>query len=198
MDLMELLPSYYSNNTTMKEAQSILSTNINTLATDVKETIDECFVNTASALLSRYETIYGLQVDVSKSDEFRRERIRAKIRGTGTVTKQMIVEAAKSYSNGEVEVIEDPANYSFKVKFVGTKGIPPNMADLTLTIEEIKPAHLAFSFEYTYLIWSEFDATGLIWTDLDDAMFTWDTLETWNPSTQPIVMGSMGLTGSVQ
>ncbi|MDF2570491.1 MAG: hypothetical protein K0R55_2095 [Sporomusa sp.] len=148
MDLMTLLPDYYIGNETMEELQGILATDITNLAGSFNKTIDECFVNTAATLLSRYEKIYGLAVDVSKSDEFRRERIRAKIRGIGTVTKQMIIDTAASYSNGEVEVIEDPENYSFKIKFVGTMGIPANMADLTLTIEEIKPAHLAFSFEY--------------------------------------------------
>lgn len=150
MNLIELLPSIYENNGTMKELQSILSSDINKLAMNFNETIDQCFVNTATELLSRYEKIYGIQVDVTKSDEFRRERIRAKIRGVGTVTKQMIETTARSYSNGEVEVIEYPAEYRFKIKFVGTKGLPPNMADLTITIEEIKPAHLSFEFEYVY------------------------------------------------
>lgn len=150
MDLMELLPNYYRGNVTMEKLQSILAEKIQALANDINETIDQCFVNTATALLSRYEKIYGLDVDISKSNEFRRERIRAKIRGVGTVTKEMIKAVARSYSNGEVEVIEDPANYRFIIKFVGTLGIPANMADLTLTINEIKPAHLAFEFEYIY------------------------------------------------
>lgn len=150
MELMTLLPDYYKGNLTMEELQSILSTDINNLANKFDETIDQCFVNTATSLLSRYEKIYGIKVDVSKSNEFRRERIRAKIRGIGTVTKQMIKDVARSYSNGEVEVIEDNANYRFTIKFVGTLGIPANMADLTLTIQEIKPAHLNFNFEYIY------------------------------------------------
>lgn len=150
MELMNLLPDYYRGNQTMEELQTILSADINSMASRFNNTIDQCFVNTATSLLSRYEKIYGIRVDVSKSDEFRRERIRAKIRGVGTVTKQMIEATARSYSNGEVEVIEDPVNYSFTIKFVGTKGLPPNMADLTLTIEEIKPAHLTYTFEYVY------------------------------------------------
>lgn len=174
MDLMMLLPSVYSGNTKMEELQSILSADINNLASNLNETIDECFVNSASALLSRYEKIYGIQVDVSKSNEFRRERILAKIRGIGTVTKQMIVDVASSYSNGEVEVIEDNANYSFKIKFIGTKGIPGNMADLSITINEIKPAHLAFTFEYTYNTWSA--VMGNLWGDV--TAMTWYELST--------------------
>ncbi len=150
MDLMTVLPEYYAGNRTMEELQKILSTGINNQAAGLDETIDQCFVNTATALLSRYEKIYGIQVDVSKSDEFRRERIKAKIKGVGTVTKQMLIDTAAAYSNGEVEVLEDPVNYSFKVKFIGTLGVPQNMADLILTIEEIKPAHLKYIFEYMY------------------------------------------------
>ncbi len=150
MDLITLLPPIYENNVTMQELQNILSNMINTLASNFSETIDECFVKTASNLLSRYEQIYGIEVDVSKSNVFRRERIIAKAKGVGTITAQMLEDVAASYSNSEVEVIEYPSEYRFVVKFVGTKGIPPNMAGLTLTINEIKPAHLAFSFEYTY------------------------------------------------
>lgn len=179
MDLMTFLPPFYEDNASMEELQSILSNDINALASKFSETIDQCFVNTATSLLSRYEKIYGLQVDVSKSDEFRRERIRAKIRGTGTVTKQMIIDTARSYSNGEVEVIEDPVNYSFKIKFVGTRGIPANMADLTLTIEEIKPAHLSYTFEFTYITWNEFDVYNKSWDEWDNLNLTWDEFEAY-------------------
>lgn len=174
---MSLLPDYYEDNLTMGELQSILSTDINNLANRLNETIDQCFINTAANLLSRYEEIYGIQVDVNKSDEFRRERIRAKIRGIGTVTKQMIKDVASSYSNGEVEVIEDNANYRFIIKFVSTKGIPENIADLTLTIEEIKPAHLNFTFEFTYLTWNEFDNYSKTWNEWDNLNLTWDEFE---------------------
>ena len=174
---MTLLPEYYKGNITMEELQGIFSNEINALAGNFDETINECFVNTASALLSRYEKTYGIQVDVNKSDEFRRERIRAKIRGTGTVTKQMIANTAASYSNGEVEVIENPDNYSFIIKFIGSKGIPANMADLAITIEEIKPAHLVLSFEYTWMTWNEFENHSKTFDEWDVLSLSWDEFE---------------------
>lgn len=172
MNLMEHLPQYYKGNETMEELQKIVGSEIKQIAKGFKETIDQCFIDTASALLSRYEKIYDLEVDVTKNNEFRRERIKGKVRGTGTVTKQMIAQTAKSYSNGEVEVIEDNENSRFVVKFVGTKGIPANMADLTLTIEEIKPAHLSFSFEYTFNTWK--DVKNLTWGEVSE--ITWEHL----------------------
>lgn len=172
LNLMGYLPDYYIGNQTMESLQGIISNKINKLAKSLEETVDQCFIDTATYLLSRYEKVYGLDVDVTKSDEFRRERIRAKVRGTGTVTKQMIAQVARSYSNGEVAVIENNANCSFVVKFIGTKGIPANMADLTLTIEEIKPAHLSFTFEYTYNTWN--DILHMTWEEAGS--FTWDQL----------------------
>ncbi len=174
MKLIDLLPPIYESNTTMQELQDILAADINTLASGFDETINECFISTASKLLSRYEGIYGVQVDISKSDTFRRERILAKIRGTGTTTKAMIEQTAAVYSGGEVLIIENPETNSFIVKFVGALGIPANMADLTLTIEEIKPAHLSFTFEYSYRRWSE--VVGYLWSDV--AGKTWYQLAT--------------------
>jgi len=172
MALMNLLPPVYDNNTTMEELQGILSKEVTDLAGDLSETIDECFIETTSSLLSRYEKIYGLEVDVSKSDAFRRERIKAKVIGIGTVTKQLIIDTAAAYSNGEVEVIEDLANYSFNIRFVGTVGEPENMDDLILTVEEIKPAHFAYTFEYIYNTYGDLGS----YTYAVLAAFTYDQL----------------------
>ena len=119
-----------------------------------------------------YEQLLGLEVDVSKPDDFRQERIRAKISGVGTTTKEMVKNVASSYSNGEVEVIEDAAHYRFVIRFVGILGIPGNMADLKLTIEEIKPAHLVVEYEYIYNVWS--DVEMLTWEQA--AARTWEEI----------------------
>lgn len=176
MDLMNLLPDCYDVNETMLCLQSILSAETEKLDTGLSQTIAECFVSTASAVLSRYERLYGLEVDISKSDVFRRERIKAKIAGAGTTTKQMIINTAKSYSNGEVEVIENNAHSRFTIKFVGTLGLPPNLADLKLTMEEIKPAHLAVTYEYVYNSWA--NVSALTWSQA--GVYTWGQIRTVN------------------
>lgn len=150
MELIKLLPDYYAKNETMILLQSILSGIVGRLEAGLEQTVLECSASTASGLLSRYERIYGIKTDVSKSDSFRIEQIKAKLSGSGTTTKEMIRLVASSFSNGEVEVIEDNANSRFVIKFVGTVGIPKNMDGLTVAIEEIKPAHLAFEYEYVY------------------------------------------------
>lgn len=150
MELIRFLPDYYEENQTMQELQEILSEETDLLDERLQAIIEECAVMLASELLERYEKIFGLDTEAGKSDVFRRERIAAKISGRGTTTKEMIKDVASRYSGGEVEIIEDNPNSRFTVKFVGTIGLPPNMEDLTDTIEEIKPAHLAFDYEYVY------------------------------------------------
>lgn len=174
MDLTKVLPSYYDQNVSMQTLQRILSQVTDDLEEGLSSTISECFVSTAAKLLPRYENLLGLAVDVSKSEEFRRERIRAKISGAGTTTKQMIEDVSRSYSNGEVEVIEDNGNSRFVVRFVGTLGIPGNMTDLKLTIEEIKPAHLMVEYEYIYNTWE--NVGKLIWNEA--SAYTWEEIRT--------------------
>lgn len=174
MELIKLLPDYYEQNVTMQTLQRILSAVTDDLDEKLSDIIAQCFVQTAGTYLARWENLLALDVDISKSDEFRRERITAKISGTGTTTKAMIVDVASRYSNGAVEVIEDNANSRFTIKFVGTLGIPGNMADLKLTIEEIKPAHLAVTYEYVYNTWS--DVGALTWNQA--ASYTWEEIRT--------------------
>lgn len=176
MDLMTLLPDYYEQNETMKKLQEILSAETETLNTELSTTIAECFVSTASEMLLRYERIYGIETDIIKTDTFRRERIKAKIAGVGTTTKQMIQDVAMSYSGGTVEVIEDNANSKFVIKFVGQLGVPGNMEDLKLTIEEIKPAHLTMTYEYVYNTWE--DVKQLTWEQASAC--TWKQIRTVN------------------
>ena len=98
----------------------------------------------------------------------------AKLRGQSTTTKQMIRDTAAAFSGGEVQVIEDNPHHRFIVRFVGVKGIPRNMQAFIDMLEDIKPAHLSYSFEYTYTVWG--NVKGLTWGDLKTK--TWGEVKT--------------------
>jgi len=119
------------------------------------ETLNQFFVDTSTFALERWERDLGIQINNNKPEAFRRSVVKSKLRGSGTITVKLMQNVSESYSNGEVEVIEQNQDYYFIIKFVGTKGIPPNMDDLQKAIEEIKPAHLAVEYEFTYTTWGE-------------------------------------------
>lgn len=107
---------------------------------------------TATSGLSRHEEIMGMPVDTGALIEDRRSRIIAKLLGQGTVNKTLLENVAASFTNGEVEVIEHPEQFSFDVRFISVLGTPSNMEDLTAALDEIKPAHLVYQYLYRYLL----------------------------------------------
>ena len=132
----------------------------------------QCFIATATWGLLRWEEVFGIATNMSLSYEQRREIIMAKIRGQGTTTAEMIKGVAEAFSGGEVEVIEDNPNYHFIVRFVGIYGIPRNMQAFITMLEEIKPAHLWYTFDYKYIKWN--DLKPRTWNDLRP--YTWNGL----------------------
>lgn len=177
MDLLEHLPSYYHDNNTMIEVQRILSEFTTELDNAKLTAVNQMFISTASMLLSRYEQIFGIETDTTKDNQYRIERIRAKVMGTNTTTIDLIKESAKIFNGSEVEVIENYNDYSFVIKFVGSKGIPLNIDNFKMTIEEIKPAHLSFTFEFTFNTWNM--VSSETW-EVASTM-TWEQFGTYTP-----------------
>jgi len=158
MSLLDLLPEYYRNSPQVKELQGAFEYWAEKIKAARDDFLRQLNVQTATWGLELWEKALGLETDVSKPYEYRRTRIMSKLRSAGTTTVEMIKNVAQSFSNGEVEIIEKNDESKFIVKFVGTLGIPPNLDDLSAAIEEIKPAHLAYTFEYTYRTYGELAA----------------------------------------
>lgn len=134
---------------------------------------NQFFVNTATWGLEQWEKELGLSAYVGKPAAQRRSRIISKLRGVGTVTVKLIQKVAQSYDGGLVTVDDHPEDSYFIIKFIDTKGIPPNLDDLKEAIEEIKPAHLEVVYEFTYTVWDEVKA--ITWNEVKTG--TWDELK---------------------
>ncbi len=171
MNLIDYLPGFYAGSPEVVSLQAAIQTRAEALRAARDEFMAQLNVQTATWGLDNWEQLLGI-TKAADSTDYRRSRILSKLRGAGTTTAAMIKNVAESFSNGEVEIIEDPASYSFAVRFTGTFGIPPNMDDLTAAIEEIKPAHLAYSYEYIFRLQSELAA----YTHAQLGAYTYETL----------------------
>ncbi|MTI56166.1 YmfQ family protein [Geosporobacter ferrireducens] len=174
-NLMKYLPPYWHEIREMKEIQKTTGEEIGNSKYIVDNLLKQCFVQTATWGLTFWERELGLTTDSSKAYEHRREIIWAKLRGAGTTTKVMIKNVAMAFSGGEVEVQEYPAEYRFVVRFIGVKGIPANMPGLIQSLNEIKPAHLAYTFQYTFTVWNML--SNLTWNGAQQR--TWNELKVW-------------------
>ncbi|WLR52474.1 DUF2313 domain-containing protein [Bacillus tianshenii] len=175
--MLKSLPTYYRKSRVIHNLLDTFTTEFRRLEFKENETFENFIVDTTFSAISRWERDLGIEPNTSKPLDFRREQVKAKLRATtGTVTKKMIQNIANAYVNGKVEVIENPSAFSFGIKFIGDKGIPDNVNDLEAIINEIKPAHLSFSFDFSYTTWAELG--NKTWDDL--AAHTWDELKTVN------------------
>lgn len=168
-DLMQYLPKYYFDVYEAEQIQDTISNELGLQRFLIEDLLRQFFVDTATWGLYAWEQTFGIRVNTSLTYESRREVIKAKMRGTGTTTKAMVEDVAMAFSGGEVRVIEYPRESRFVIQFVGIKGIPQNMDGLINTIDNIKPAHLAYSFKYTYTVWNFISG---VWNDF--------SAKTWN------------------
>lgn len=173
MVIKNYIPLTIYNKKILNDIYAIQQGEIDIVYTDVQDLINQCFISTATWGLSYWELEFGIATIETDSYEIRRSRIMAKIRSNATCTPAMIKNVAESFSNGTVDVIEDPANYCFTIKFVSTKGIPPKLSDLQNAIEQIKPAHLGVNYAYTYNTWGMVESKCATWGDLKTWAATW-------------------------
>ncbi|MBW4083876.1 YmfQ family protein [Paenibacillus sp. S150] len=174
-DLMRYLPEYYQGVLEMEQLQESNAIECGQLAYSIEDSALQTNVESATWGLARWENILALSSDSTKSYATRREMIKAKLRGSGTTTPEMIRRTASAFSGGDVQVTEVPGEYSFEVRFIGTLGIPTNMAGLIQIIEEIKPAHLEYKFVYSYTWWASLKP--LTWNGAHDK--TWNELRVY-------------------
>jgi uncharacterized protein YmfQ (DUF2313 family) len=168
------MPEYYKASKVIDNLNNANALELDGFDTKLNNVLDQFFIDTSDFTLERWEKEFGIQVNNSYDIEFRRTRITSKLRGQGTITVNLIKNVSESFSNGEVDVIEDNPSYSFTVKFIGVRGIPPNLDDLKTAIENIKPAHLTVLYEFTYTLWEE--VKNITWGAVKTS--TWGQLKT--------------------
>jgi hypothetical protein len=148
--LKSYLPTFITDSIVFSEILNAQGAEGDSLDSAMTDVLNQCYVDSATWGLKYWESFLGIPIDELKDTSYRRSVIKSKIRGTGTVTVDLLQSVAQSYDNGEIDVIEHNNLYSFEVQFIGTKGIPPNLTDLQAAIELIKPAHLAVTYTFNF------------------------------------------------
>lgn len=177
VDLTKYVPPFVYNNSVMKAIYDVQGTELGGLYYCIDDLLKQCFIDTATWGLVYWEEEFGIETNLSMSYEQRREILKAKKRGQGTTTKAMIKNAAEAFSGGEVNIIEHNDGYYFTVQFIGVKGIPRNMEAFRNMLDDIKPAHLGYVFQYTFTVWDLLKEKKLTWGDAKAK--TWDQLKVY-------------------
>lgn len=176
IDLIMYVPEFLREIIEMQVIQSTINIQANELQTDLVKMQKQKFIQTSTGFgLNYWDKEYGLSSNATLNDNLRREIIIAKIRGVGTTTIEMIKSIAESFSGATVIVTELSEIYTFEIYFIGTIGIPQNIAALIAAINECKPAHLDYRLLYRYTTWGELLSHTRTWSDF--VTTTWETVK---------------------
>lgn len=167
------MPGYYRKSKVMNDLIHSIENEFERLKSETTLTENQFFVILSDRDIKNHEEDVGLISDTSADIETRRGRVLSKLRGTGTVTKTMMKNVAASFVNGDIEIIEYPSEYCFTVKFTSKTGVPYNIYDIQAMIEEIKPAHLAVEYIFTYRLWQDILDEIQIWTTAKNYSWEW-------------------------
>lgn len=150
------LPRHYGRSSQDAELQRVLELLAARAEADKEFTLEQLFPSTASGWgLELWEAAYGLRRETGQTEEQRRARVLAKIKGTGATTVERLRGIAQVFSPSRVEIEERSAESRFVIWYVETIGEIANRADLTAIVNELKPAHLAWEIRYreTFRTW---------------------------------------------
>lgn len=152
------LPEMFENIYETRALVQAEGVEIDDLNGSLSDVVDQAIVDRATWGLSYWEDFLGIPTDITKPYDQRRSVIKSKIRGTGTVTIELLRKVVSSYQNGAIDVSADPASYQITVSFSDVIGSPPNMADVYAAVGDILPAHLEVIYRFRFLSVSEVEA----------------------------------------
>lgn len=175
--LLSYMPAYYQTSDVMANICNANAIELNNFNTQLQNTQNQFFVDSADSTLSRWEQEFGIEVNDNLNTAYRISRIKSKMRGQGTCTVSLIQNVANSFDNGTAQVIEHPSTYTIEIKFISDYGIPPNISDLQNAVSVIMPAHLAIVYTFTYMTWDQHDGYSHTWSVWDAKTLTWDEFE---------------------
>lgn len=174
-NLIELYPDHLQNKT-ISEILKVEQYQLELEEKAIDNLIREFFIDTATFSLDTWAKFAGIEDDPLLDLDVRRSNIKAALKAKEVTTVEVIKPIAESYSNGTCEIIEDYANYKFTVKFTGTVGVPSRIDEIRKIIDKVKPAHLAYDFEFKYRTWNDIKAYGKTWNEWKAYGKTWKDL----------------------
>lgn len=145
-DIKGYLPDLYKASRYISAICDINNAEFDRLYDGLADFENDMFIDTADEDgVNRFEKCFGLVLQNDTLME-RKSRIKAKMRGTQPTTKANLQAIIESYGVS-VDIVEDIANYSFTVLFH-----QPNVPEDTIKaiVEELKPAHLAVIYSFSY------------------------------------------------
>ncbi len=114
-----------------------------------QDTFNQFFVDTATWGLDYWEKMLCIKINSKLGYKTRRSNIKAKMRGRGTTTIQVLKSICEAYVKSDTTVTEHAKEFYFTLDFIVNNTDYNTLLELDKFIEQIKPAHLYHKFRMT-------------------------------------------------
>lgn len=171
--MMDSVPDYYQYSEVFRQIQQAQGDEYDSMEDRNDDLQRQLYVVTATWGLRYWEQSLGITIVETDDYEIRRSRVLSATRGAGNFSASLIKSVAESFANGEVAVTVDFPTLTVKIEFVGVNGIPSNIADLQIAIDNIIHAHLGVEYRFKYVYWDALEASIPTFNALDT--YTWNS-----------------------
>lgn len=145
MKLIDKLPSF-EHNPVGYEIQGSYDKELEILLNVKQETFDQLFVDTATWGLDYWEKILCIETNSKLSYKTRRSNIKAKMRGRGTTTKQVLKSICEDYTKREADIKEFAKEFLLVLDIIINDCDYNTVVELDKFVNQIKPCHLYHKF----------------------------------------------------
>lgn len=177
--MIEKLPYYYRKSQVIKDIYSVVQTVLDNLQADISAEDLRLFIATTDDF-SPHEKDVGLS-EITADNETKRARVIARLQGNNLLTKSELKNLIRIYDKTGSTITEDFANYTVTILFSGRTGKPYNLAEIQSAIDEVKPAHLQFEYEFQKNTWN--DVRRKLGTWGNAKAYTWNGVQEYDGRT---------------
>lgn len=176
--LIDLYPAFYGDSPEFAAWQRAMDVQVQAALDSQDDLYDQLMVETATWSLSLWEKEVGLDTDLARNTDQRRERVLGKLRSLPeSMTPARLEEMLEAFGKWGVAIEEKIGEYAIVIRFTDAYGTPTYMDSVDQAVREAIPAHIAYSFAFLYPVWRDIDALRLMWDTIDAAAQTWDEID---------------------
>lgn len=149
-EFKSLLPSYYYESRQMNVKCDSSGIEFDTLTQNIADVTNQCFPQTATWGISFWEEFLGLPINTAESITNRRSKVISKMSRSSPMTPSEMRRILNGFADA-VDINQVQRDYYFQV-ILGTKTSLGDIIETVISeIEEVKPAHLAYSLAIKYI-----------------------------------------------
>lgn len=144
------LPTYYYESRQMNAKCDTTGIEFDNLEVTIQELIEQCFPQTATRGIKLWENFLGIPINTNESLELRRAKVIDKLSRVSPMTPYEMKKSLEKFAD-TIEINQTPEEYTFEVVLGSESKIDYILSTIINIVEEIKPAHLAYSLTLKYI-----------------------------------------------